>query len=68
VKIDHTPYRYIRWVKAADFNPQTFRITTDTLIATDQLDNPVLLFQNEWSIRTVLERNNGVELTDIISR
>jgi peptide chain release factor 3 len=68
VKIDHTPYRYIRWVKAADFNPQTFRITTDTLIATDQLDNPVLLFQNEWSIRTVLERNNGVELTDIITR
>lgn len=68
INIDHLPYKYIRWVKTQDFNPRSFRITTDTLIARDQFDNPVLLFQNEWSIRTVLERNNGVELVDILSR
>ena len=68
VYIDHLPYRYIRWVKIPDFNPRTFKITTDTLIARDQSDNPVLLFQNEWSIRTVMERNNGAELADILSR
>lgn len=62
ITIDHLPYRYIRWVKASEFNPRTFKITTDTMIAGDRSDNPVLLFQNEWSIRTVLERNNGIEL------
>jgi len=68
ITIDHLPYKYIRWVKTPDFNPRTFRITTDTLIAEDQSDNPVLLFQNEWSIRTVMERNNGVVLADILDR
>lgn len=68
ISIDHLPYKYIRWVKASDFNPRTFKITSDTLIVKDQYDNPVLLFQNEWSIRTVMERNNGVELADILSK
>ena len=68
ISIDHLPYKYIRWVKAAEFNPRTFKITTDTLIARDQLLNPVLLFQNEWSIRTVMERNNGIELNDILGK
>ena len=31
-------------------------------MAEDQYGNNVLLFQNEWSIKTVKERNNGVEL------
>jgi peptide chain release factor 3 len=68
ISIDHLPYKYIRWVKSADFNPRTVRITSDTLIAIDQWDNPVLLFQNEWSIRTVMERNSGIILDEILSR
>ncbi|HYE82728.1 MAG TPA: peptide chain release factor 3 [Clostridia bacterium] len=68
VSMEHLSYKYIRWVKTPEFNPRTFRITTDTLIARDQSDNPVLLFQNEWSIRTVMERNNGAELADILSK
>ncbi|MGE5678511.1 MAG: EF-Tu/IF-2/RF-3 family GTPase, partial [Pseudomonadota bacterium] len=68
VSIDHTPYKYIRWVKSPDFNPRTVRLTTDTMIAKDQYDNPVLLFQNEWSIRTVQERNSGIELVDILNK
>lgn len=68
VKIEHLPFKHIRWVKSDSFNPRTFKLTTDTVIVKDQLDNPVLLFQNEWSIRTVQERNNGVELADILSR
>jgi peptide chain release factor 3 len=68
ISIEHLPYKYIRWVKNEGFNPKTFRLTTDTMIAKDQEENPVLLFQNEWSIRTVLERNEGAELVDILSR
>ncbi len=68
ISIDHLAYKYIRWVKSAAFNPRTVKITSDTLIARDQSDNPVLLFQNEWSIRTVMERNSGLELDDILSK
>ena len=68
VSIDHTPYKYIRWVKSPDFDPRKVRLTTDTMVAKDQYDNPVLLFQNEWSIRTVQERNSGIELVDILSK
>ncbi|HPX69921.1 MAG TPA: peptide chain release factor 3 [Bacillota bacterium] len=68
ISMEHLPYKYIRWVKNPEFNPETFRITTDTMIVQDQSLNPVLLFQNEWSIRTVTERNNGVELVEILSR
>ncbi|MGE5633031.1 MAG: peptide chain release factor 3 [Caulobacteraceae bacterium] len=66
--VEHLPYKYIRWVKTEEFNPKTFKLTTDTIIARDQSDNPVLLFQNEWSIRTVLERNSGSELVDILHK
>lgn len=68
ISIEHLPYKYIRWVKVKEFNPKIFKLTTDTLTAKDQEGNPVLLFQNEWSIRTVLERNPGAELLDILSR
>ena len=68
ISMEHLPYKYIRWVKNPEFNPETFRVTTDTMIAQDQSLNPVLLFQNEWSIRTVTERNNGVELAEILGR
>jgi peptide chain release factor 3 len=30
----------------------------------DMRDNPLLLFANEWSIRLVLEHNEGLELTE----
>ncbi|MFZ5352706.1 MAG: peptide chain release factor 3 [Bacillota bacterium] len=68
VSIEHLPFKYIRWVKTDAFNPDRFKITSDTMIAKDQDENPVLLFQNEWSIRTVMERNNGIELADILSK
>lgn len=67
VKIDHLPFRYIRWVKNKDFNSKNVKLTTDTMIAKDKYDNFVLLFQNEWSINTVQDRNKELELTDILS-
>ena len=66
VKMERLPYRYIRWVEADKFNPDTFSITMDTKIVEDKDKNPVLLFQNEWSIKTVEERNKGVVLKDVL--
>lgn len=66
VKMEMLPYRYIRWVEMDKFNPNTFSITMDTKIVEDRDKNPVLLFQNEWSIRTVEERNKDAVLKDVL--
>lgn len=36
----------------------------DTLLVEDKDRNPVVLFSNEWSIRTLLERNEGLEVRE----
>ncbi|WP_026478753.1 peptide chain release factor 3 [Alkaliphilus transvaalensis] len=66
--MENLPYRYIRWVETEKFDPDTFGITMDTLIVQDEDENPVLLFQNEWSIERVKERNKDAILRDISLR
>jgi len=67
VSIEYLPFKYIRWVKNKDFNSRNVKLTTDTMVAKDKYNNFVLLFQNEWSINTVHDRNKELELTDILS-
>lgn len=68
IKMQQLPYKYIRWVETDKFDPDTFSITMDTLIVEDEDQKPVLLFQNEWSIQKVEERNKKATLKDITSR
>lgn len=67
INIEHLPFKYIRWVVSEIFDPQKIRLTLDTKTLWDKYDNPVLVFQNEWSIRTVEERNKDLILSDIPS-
>jgi peptide chain release factor 3 len=68
VIMERTPYRYIRWVEMEGFNPSKFSITMDTMIVEDEDSHPVLLFQNEWSINMVKERNETAVLNEISFR
>jgi peptide chain release factor 3 len=65
IKMQQLPYRHIRWVEMKDFDPDKFKTTTDTLIVQDDDEKPVLLFQNEWSIQRVAERNPNATLKEI---
>lgn len=65
IRMQQLPYKYIRWVEMKDFDPDTFKTTTDTLIVEDKDERPVLLFQNEWSIQRVAERNPNAKLKEI---
>ncbi len=67
ISIEHLPYRYIRWVEGEKFDPDVIRITLDTKILMDSNNNYILLFQNEWSIKTVEDRNKDLVLTDMHS-
>ncbi|MBN4069362.1 MAG: peptide chain release factor 3 [Alkaliphilus sp.] len=63
--IERLPYRYIRWIEMDNFNPDSFSLTMDALLVENNKKDPILLSQNEWSIRTVEERNKGVKLKEI---
>ena len=66
--IENLPYRYIRWMKTENFDSERFSMTMDTLRVTDADEDTVFLFQNEWSIRQLEERNKGLVLQEISLR
>ncbi|SHK15849.1 peptide chain release factor 3 [Tepidibacter formicigenes] len=64
ITMNRLPYRYIRWIEETTFNRDNFSITMDTILVEDKDKNPVLLFQNEWSVRQIIERNEGLILRE----
>ena len=54
------PYRYIRWVDASSIKSERISMPMDTLLVEDKNRNPVVLLQNEWAVRHLLDRNEGI--------
>jgi peptide chain release factor 3 len=68
IVMERLPFRHVRWVEMDNFDPKNFSITMDTMIVEDADEHPVLLFQNEWSIRKVQERNESAVLKEVSFR
>lgn len=66
--IESLPYRYVRWIKSDAFDRKDISMTMDTLLVQDEYETPVLIFQNEWSIRQFEERNKKLTLQEISLR
>ena len=66
--ITNLPYRFVRWVLNKDIDPKTLRLSSSCRLAQDNSGRPVILFENDWSIRWALENNKGLQLTDSVSR
>lgn len=64
IKLEPLPYNYIRWVKDPTTDLNKISRISDCKRVKDMKDNPLLLFANEWSIRLLLEHNEGLELED----
>jgi peptide chain release factor 3 len=64
IKMENLPYEYIRWVTETPAPLTELNLTSDTKRVKDMKGNPLLLFAHEWSIRTVMERNKGLELAE----
>ncbi|HIU88272.1 MAG TPA: peptide chain release factor 3 [Candidatus Avilachnospira avistercoris] len=65
VSLEQLPYAYIRWIE----DPETVNIdklsgTSDMKKVRDLKGDPLLLFAHEWSVRMVLERNEGLKLSE----
>ena len=64
VRLEPLPYNYIRWVKDTGIDLNSLKRISDCKKVKDMRDNPLLLFANEWSIRLLLEHNEGLELEE----
>ena len=58
------PYRHIRWAEMGTFKADKLSLPMDTILAEDKNRNPVFLFQSEWTVRTLLDRNEGLEVRE----
>ena len=65
VGLEQLPYEYVRWVD----NPEEVDLdkiqgTSDMKKVMDLKGNPLLLFAHEWSVKMVLDRNEGLKLSE----
>ncbi len=58
------PYSHVRWIENDMSKYGKLSMPMDTLLVEDKDRNPVVLFGNEWSIRTLTERNEGIVLRE----
>lgn len=64
IRMDTLPYEHIRWITSQGTDVSTLSITSDAKKIKDLKDNPLLIFVHPWSVKTVLERNPGLELSE----
>ena len=66
--VNNLPYRYVRWILNTDIDPKAVRLSSSCRLAVDNNSRPVILFENEWSMRWATENNKGLLLADSMSR
>ena len=65
IRLEPLPYEHIRWIE----NPEEIDVnrivgTSDMKKIKDLKGNPLLVFANSWSANMVLERNEGLKLSE----
>lgn len=65
LRVSNMPYKYARWVTSSETGLPKLNLPSTAIIVEDGDARPVILFENEWSIRLAQERNNNLTLTDI---
>jgi len=64
IRMDVLPYEHIRWIENKEIDVTGLSVTSDTKRVKDMKGNPLLLFIHPWSVKTVLERNEGLKLEE----
>jgi len=64
IKLEPLPYEHIRWVENKGIDLNKLVGTSDMKKVTDLKGNPLLLFVNPWSVGMVLDRNEGLVLSE----
>ena len=64
IRMDNLPYEHIRWIESEDINMDKLVGTSDMKKIQDLKGRPLLLFVNSWSVGMVLDRNEGLVLSE----
>ncbi len=64
IRMEPLAYEHIRWIENKDIDVNRLSVTSDTKKIKDLKGNPLLLFTHPWSIKTVLERNEELRLSE----
>ena len=64
IKLEPLPYNFIRWIKDPPTDVNSLKRVNEVKKVKDMKGNPLLLFTNQWTINTVLEHNEGLELLE----
>lgn len=64
LSMQQLPYRYLRWIEVDSYDVTKLALPMDTVLVENKHQQPVLLFQNEWSIKHILDRNKGIVLKE----
>ena len=62
--MEQLPYEHIRWIENEDIDVAGLSVTSDTKKIRDLKGRPLLLFTHPWSVNTVLDRNEGLILSE----
>jgi peptide chain release factor 3 len=64
-KLEFLPYRFARWVQGPRPAIDQLASGIGRTLVYDSREQPLLLFESEWSLRTAQEKGEGVEFFDI---
>ena len=64
IRMDNLPYEHIRWIENEDIDMDRLVGTSDMKKIQDLKGRPLLLFVNAWSVGMVLDRNEGLVLSE----
>lgn len=64
IKLEQLPYEHIRRIENEDIDVDRLSVTSDTKKVKDMHGRPLLLFTHPWSVNTVLDRNEGLVLSE----
>ena len=64
IKLEMLPYEHIRWITECPSGIERIVGTSDMKKVSDLKGNPLLLFINAWSVGMVLDRNEGLLLSE----
>jgi peptide chain release factor 3 len=64
IRLETLPYEHIRWIENEEIDMNKIVGTSDMKKIKDLKDRPLLLFVNSWSVGMVLDRNEGLILSE----
>ena len=64
IRLEELPYEYIRWIENEEIDLNRLVGTSDMKKIKDLKGRPLLLFVNSWSVGMVLDRNEGLVLSE----